>query len=470
MTSHLSFLARTNMKRFSVKPRIFQGRETVVGAAEGVSSENVFLGRLAEAGQVTLIRLDLTAEHVIAIFGKRGSGKSYALGSILEGLCVKNCESSISKVSGRRGALLFDTLGIFQWMDIPLSADSAQDIIKKQLAIHRGWNIRPELLNVDIWVPQDNQYGLSFRGKSFTVNTSDFSAADWGYLFGLDIFQDRMGQLLNDAYIKVVWEGWRDSNKSYQPKKSYSLEDLINCIKHDRELQEAYQAETRRAVTQQLSTYKRNLLFQEEGTKLSELLQPRQLSVLEMSKMSDELRFVVLTALLRKVIDARIEASQAEKTLRIVPDLAPQEKARLEEKLATSVPPSWIVLDEAQNVLPSERRTAASEVLVKLVREGRNYGLSFMFSTQQPSAVDPRILAQVDTMIVHKVTVQTDIDHIRRNLKSSFPTEVKYGNNVLPFEGLLRSLDVGQAVVSNTETERCFIIDIRPRVSVHGGF
>lgn len=458
------------MKRFSVKPRIFQGKEALVGATKQASPERVLLGRLAESGQVTMINFDLSAEHVIAIFGKRGSGKSYALGSILEGLCVKENESSISRVLRRRGILLFDTLGVFRWMNIRLSPSSTQEVIKEQLAIHRGWNIQPEPLDVEIWIPRGDEQGTLAGGKSFTVNTSDFSAADWGYLFGLDIFQDRMGQLLNDAYTKVVWEGWRDSGRIYQPKESYSLEDLINCIKLDKELQEAYQAETRRAVMQQLSTYKRNPLFQEEGTKLSELLRPGRLSVLEMSKMSDELRFIVLTALLRKVIDARIDASQAEKTLKIVPDLASDEKARLKEKLAASVPPSWIVLDEAQNALPSERKTAASEVLVKLVREGRNYGLSFMFSTQQPSAVDPRILAQVDTVIAHKLTVQTDIDQIRQSLKSSLPTEVRYGNSILPFEGLLRSLDVGQAVISNTETERCFVVDIRPRVSVHGGF
>jgi hypothetical protein len=112
----------------------------------------------------------------------------------------------------------------------------------------------------------------------------------------------------------------------------------------------------------------------------------------------------------------------------------------------------------------------ATDVLVKLVREGRNFGLSFMFTTQQPSAIDQRILAQVDTIIAHKLTVQTDIDYVKRNLKSNLPDEVRYANATLSFDKLVRALDVGQAVVSNTETERAFILDVRPRVSVHGGF
>ena len=47
---------------------------------------------------------------------------------------------------------------------------------------------------------------------------------------------------------------------------------------------------------------------------------------------------------------------------------------------------------------------------------------------------------------------------------------VTYANRELSFEDLLRSLDVGQAIVSNTETERTFIVDVRPRITVHGGF
>jgi len=170
------------------------------------------------------------------------------------------------------------------------------------------------------------------------------------------------------------------------------------------------------------------------------------------------------------LLDARTEASEAEKHLTIRPDLSPEERAHIEASLAKTVPPAWVALDEAQNVLPSERRTAAGEMLVRFVREGRNYGLSFMVATQQPTALDSRLLAQVDTLIAHKLTVQGDIDYVRRNLKSNLPQEVRHANRVLALDDLLRSLDVGQALVSNTEAERAIIVDIRPRVSVHGGF
>ena len=116
----------------------------------------------------------------------------------------------------------------------------------------------------------------------------------------------------------------------------------------------------------------------------------------------------------------------------------------MEQLSATTVPQTWVAIDEAQNILPSERRTSATDVIVKYVREGRNYGLSFVVATQQPAAIDARILAQVDTLLVHKLTVQGDIDYVRKNLKSNLPDEVKYGNSMLGFDQLIRSLDVGR--------------------------
>ncbi|MCM8822530.1 MAG: ATP-binding protein [Candidatus Omnitrophica bacterium] len=459
------------MKKFTVKPKIFQEKEVLINKCEGVPYDFVFLGRLAESGQIIKINYDLSLEHVVAIFGKRGSGKSYTLGSFLEGLCTKEKETSISKTSKVRGCLLFDALGIFQWTDTPLSSQSNQEIIKQQISFHRGWDIEPEPLDVQVWIPQGTREDTTPSSyKDFTINTSDFNASDWGYLLGLDIFQDRMGQLLNDAYIKVTIDGWSDGIKNFPPIKEYSVQDLINCIEQDTELQNNYQRETLRAVRQQLSTYNRNLLFQKKGTELTEIIKSGTLSVLVMNKMSDELRLVIVSSIIRKIIQSRIVASESEKHLKISANLTEEEKNHLTEKITKFIPPCWIVLDEAQNVLPSERKTSATDVLVKLVREGRNFGLSFMFTTQQPSAIDSRILAQVDTIIAHKLTVQNDIDYVRKNLKSNLPDEIKYGNLILSFDELLRMLDVGQALVSNTETARCFILDIRPRVSVHGGF
>lgn len=459
------------MKKFTVKPRYTPKNLITIGVPEGKDDYWLSLGRLAEIGIPTMVRFDVSHPHVVAIFGKRGSGKSFTMGSMLEGLCTTKPDTCISHISQKEAVLLLDTLGIFQWTDISLEQGTDSDVMRTQRATWRTWDLKAEDLDVQVWIPKGTRTEATPKNHlEFAIRTSDFTADDWGYLLDLDIYQDRMGQLLNDAYIKVTLEGWNSNHGRQAPKTAYALEDLIECIKQDNELVESYQAETRRAVIQQLTTYFRNPLFDNQGTPLTEMLMPGRMNVLVMSRMSGSLRLVILSALVRRLMDERMVASEMEKHLLIRPDVTVDERREIEEKLVVSVPPTWIALDEAQNILPGDKKTTAGEMLIRYVREGRNYGLSFMVATQQPTALDGRLLAQVDTIVAHKLTVQSDIDYIKKNLKSNLPTEVIFSTRTLEFDELLRSLDIGQALVSNTEAERTVIVDIRPRISVHGGF
>lgn len=456
------------MKKFTVRPSVPPGRSIHLGESGG-DGDWVWVGRLAEAGPLTNIRMDVSAEHVVAIVGKRGSGKSYTLGSLLEGLTTEPGGSSIGSHSGRKAVLLFDTLGIYQWSDQTLSETSTSELVRQQYSIRSGWNIPTTQTLANIWrTGEDDNIPKSHR--LLQLRYCDLDAADWGYLLGLDIVQDRMGQLLLDAYEKVVSDGWEDGGIHHPPNPEYTLEHLIDCIRSDQELLDGYQRETRRGVMQQLGSYSRNPVFSSQGTLLADVLIPGRLNVIVMNTLPDQLRLVLITALVRQIIRSRITASQLEKDLMIREDLTDSDRESVRTAIANELPPCWVTADEAQNFLPAERHTAATDMLLKLVREGRNYGISFAITTQQPTAIDPRIMAQVDTLIAHKVTVQADVEYVRRNLKSPFPESVKYSNQELGFDSLLRQLDVGQALISNTESDRAYIADIRPRVSVHGGF
>ena len=420
-------------------------------------------------GPVTQVHHDLGGEHVVAIVGKRGSGKSYSLGTLLEGLALRDGSSVVAKNDRRRAVLLFDTLGIFQWVDVPVTAADDSSEVQRQFRARTGWDLPEAAIDVTVWRPRGGHQSTAHQ-RELVIAYKDLDASDWAHLLGLDLLQDRMGQLLNDAFFKVTLEGWRLGNLQKQPTQDYRLSDIVSCIGSDPELNGAYQSETKRALTQQLTTYLRNPLFGDDGAGLRDLLKPGRLSVVVMNRMTSELRFALITSIVRRLMRSRIGASEIEKELTIRGDLDPQHRISLQARLAESAPPAWIAADEAQNFLPAERTTGASEALIQLVREGRNYGLSFVITTQQPSAIDPRIMAQVDTLMVHKLSVQTDVDHIRRNLKSQLPDQVRFGHQELGFDGLLRELDVGQAVVSSTDAPRIIVIDVRPRLSVHGGF
>ncbi len=76
-------------QRYRVEPPLARRQRVIdLRPADVTEGDWVSLGRLAEMGPSKEVRMDLSREHVLSIVGKRGSGKSFTLGSFLEGLCT----------------------------------------------------------------------------------------------------------------------------------------------------------------------------------------------------------------------------------------------------------------------------------------------------------------------------------------------------------------------------------------------
>jgi energy-coupling factor transporter ATP-binding protein EcfA2 len=446
---------------------IFLGDDT-----SSPSSQWASIGRLAEIGPTKDVHLDLSQEHVLAIVGKRGSGKSFTLGSFLEGLCTHKPQTPINQISKDRAALLFDTLNIFQWMVAPVK-DRGSDSrhLQDQARLLRAWGLEPVELDVDLWVPAGFEGRVTAAARPFTIRTWDMELSDWAELLRVDAVREQMGQLLSQVLDKVTKRGWTAMDGSHRnPVSQYSIADLLRCLEEDQAITHDYSPETVRAVTQRLRSYESSPLFADSGPSLTDLLRPGRLSVMLLSGITDDIRLVVIYLTIRKLLFARAQASEATKTAQLGFANDPAERARIDMILEQAPPKTWVVIDEAQNVFPSERQTSATDILLRFVREGRNFGLSLGFTTQQPSAIDSRIMAQVDTLVVHTLTVQRDLQNVLSNQKSRSPDRVQLRGVPLTLPDAIRQLDVGQAFVSNTDVERSFFMDIRPRVSIHGGF
>src|SRR3989344_3480937 len=70
------------------------------------------------------IYLDVARSHVILVSGKRGSGKSYSLGVIAEGIA-----SQPKEIRDNIAVLIFDTMGVFWTMKNPNEQD--KDLLDK---------------------------------------------------------------------------------------------------------------------------------------------------------------------------------------------------------------------------------------------------------------------------------------------------------------------------------------------------
>jgi len=75
-------------------------------------------------------------------------------------------------------------------------------------------------------------------------------------------------------------------------------------------------------------------------------------------------------------------------------------------------------MDEVAPYLPSDpRRPPAKEIIKRLFKEGRKYGVSCILATQNVSDVDYKILAQANTLFIGRFTQKQDRNKVRDLLK-----------------------------------------------------
>ena len=80
--------------------------------------------------------------------------------------------------------------------------------------------------------------------------------------------------------------------------------------------------------------------------------------------------------------------------------------------------PRLVVIDEAHNVCPRTPshpiEAMATDHVIRIAAEGRKYGLYLLLSTQQPQKIHPNVLAQCDNLILLRMNSAIDIDHLAR--------------------------------------------------------
>lgn len=445
------------MLRFQVSPVTGRGSRTVnVGNIE--APQHIMLGRLSEVGPGKNVCLDISKEHVVAIVGKRGSGKTHTLGVLIEGLALVDDTSALGVNAGDRATLVFDTLNLFQWVGLNLESLQGKVSIE-QLNRVRSWKLPLLQTKANLWHLAGSKPAAQ-GSLALQIQASEMTPQDWGLLMDVDIMMEPMGQLIVAAHNKVTRGGWRTPTKRKSAVSNYSIQDLVSCINEDAEILREYNPDTRRAVRQRLISYDSCGLFSMQGTPLQQLLVPGQISVLLLGYASEDLRTLVTFLIMRRLLELRMISSEVTKDALI----------RGTAETQIGIPKTWIFIDEAQNIIPSRTATMANRELTRFVREGRNFGLSMAVSTQQPQAIDPKVMSQVDILVVHTLTLQSDINYVLNNIKSPLPESISVGRRSVSIAGAIRELEIGQCLLSAVESKRALFAEIRPQVTPHGGF
>ncbi|KXA90512.1 hypothetical protein AKJ62_00630 [candidate division MSBL1 archaeon SCGC-AAA259D14] len=394
------------------------------------------------------VGLDSVSPHVIFVCGARGSGKSYTLGVIGEE--IANSSSDIA-------AVVVDPVGIFWSMKYPNQEESEIEALKKMGMNSEG------IENLKVFVPvgYTSEIPEETFDTGFSFKPSSLKSEDWCLTFGIDRYNpqglllERAIEKVKSGYTRKLGDKLEGGSRDVPPNDNFSIENLLECINHDKELlskKKGFKGSTRRALTSRLSAAKDWGIFGREK-KLSDLVKPGIISVIDISFLPENIGALVLGILARKIFSARKAAAREE----AVRDLKNEE-----EQKVGSIPPTWLMVDEAHSFAPSSGKTAASDPLVEFVKQGRRPGLSAVLSTQQPSSLNSKIISQLDILLSHRLSFENDIKEVWKRMPTTLPEDLKEPDS-------LKKLPRGSSIAGDKEINRAFLVSIRPRKSQHEG-
>lgn len=312
----------SSTSQWRVRPTIEAPREGIWLGPGRSNGDGIWFGVLAEsvAGRRPRVWLSSAKEQVVAVVGKRGSGKSFTLGVLVEGL-VCSAGSELGVQNSSRAVLVFDPLDIY-WTTRFGVAPSENDEAQRHYELARGAGITDESFNVDAWVPGGSNRRASdpewFR--TLTLSVPSMGLEEWELLLGVNVMNETTGQAFADALTLVRDNGFRHSGDVILPTTSFDLKDLARATQSD-ELATTYHSETLRALRQRLSALAGTGLFSAAGTSIRELLTAGRATVVLLGRLPQSYREAVVALLTRMLVDARSAAAFAEKRLALDPEL-----------------------------------------------------------------------------------------------------------------------------------------------------
>ena len=419
-------------------------RAVLIGRKPGSGLACGFIGKAAEisSGQNILDRgvwMDLSFPHVIGVFGARGTGKSFTLGALTE--CLAGLPEVVADMSAVAVVVLdvqnqFWTLSISPQKDLSEDAPHLMDLNK--------WGLSPAIVkDVALWAPC-RQDTLFPDARVFKISPRHLRLDDWLAVLEQDRYSP-MGQ----ALIELL------SRSNDQTPDKLAKNARSNVLP-------SFQAGTVDGLRWRLEAVAEMGLIGEPGANIEILLKSGRVSVMLLRRLPEKMRALVAGALARLLASRMSDYHQSRKIAR----------RRGGDSAASEGMPDrlWLAVDEAHVIVPADATTPASEPLVDYVKRGRDSGLSLIFATQQPSAVDSKLMSQADITFTHGLGFDADIQAaIKRMPTDSSHTYERDGRKIPTLGGVIRALAPGESIVADAASGRSFIQKTRPRLTAHGG-
>jgi len=411
------------------------------GLTGGVTDKQYVLGRKHHTSEAALnigryyaldgslgsnVYVDALRPHITLICGKRGYGKSYTIGVLLEEMAQLD-----QKAKDNLGVLVLDTLGIF-WTTLFPNKEEKQEL--------KQWNIQPKGFDIQVLVPK--QYVKEYQHQEIPVTAFSMSTAELSPFHWCQLFNVRSTEPLGIAITRAVLT-------LQNTQKPYSIADIRKEINQDTRNDHQVIGAAENFFLMAESWH----LFDIQGVPITEVVKRGTVTTLDMSHLPDPMLKIIISSLLgEKIFYERIRERKRQEQRKMGMTVTEQ-----------GVPMVWLMIDEAQVFLPNDEDLVSKSVFIhEWMRQGRQPGLSLVMATQRPSALDQEVLSHSDIIICHRLTAQEDIDALSRIRPTYMHGDIKESVKKVGDEK-------GVALIVDDTSESSHVIKVRPRLSWHGG-
>jgi DNA helicase HerA-like ATPase len=358
----------------------------------GLNSINgAFIGTL-DGHRNIKIHLDIKkmiSKH-ISILAQSGSGKSYTVGVLLEEFIQKQIPILILDPHNEYNTLRFKN-------------NNKHDLIRlKEL------NLEPkELKNINLYSPgivsSPNCKKISLDIKSLTKET----------------LIESMPKNLTNAQQNLLYVVL--NNMDY-----IDIDELIFNLS-------AEDSNVKWVLITMLENLKNQNIFTSNSTKLLDIVNYKQCSIISLKGVEADLKDTFITNLLSNLFEARKKAE---------------------------IPPFLLVIEEAHNFCPEKGNgnLKSGNIIKKLAGEGRKFGIGLAVITQRPAKIDKNVLSQCSTQVIMKMTNPNDVKPVIQSCEGLDAESSKQ----------IKSLSIGTSLISGLANIP-LKVNIRPRITKHGG-
>ncbi|MFA5861985.1 MAG: ATP-binding protein [Candidatus Thermoplasmatota archaeon] len=309
-------------------------------------TDGAYLGTVKGYDLRVILDINTLVQKHVSILAKTGSGKSYAVGVLMEELIKKGVPVVVIDPHGEHHSLAQPN-------------NSPNDQVAR-----RRFGVTPRNYGEHI-VEYSPDTQANPNAAPFALESTNLEARDIADLLGGKLSNSQMG-ILHAAVRDLRTKG-----------KDYDLVAVLDAVRES----------ASNAKWTLVSTFESLVglgIFTGKSTAIESLVTPKKVSILNLKGVSPDVQQLVVAIMTRRLFEAR-------KLGKVPPFMLVLEEAHNfapERGMATTV---------------------SGDVMRTIASEGRKFGMGLMVVSQRPAKVDKNVLSQCNTQLILKVTNPNDL-------------------------------------------------------------